>query len=128
MEREGYVSLWVGEFDSREKLDDYLEIKFTEDGDALLSSFEKAFSIEYYDIDFREAVLFKQPPAAFQEILKGFSYDEIIFPRFAGQYAKGLPHSYNAVVLLYNFEYDGGSAPAKGGANQLGYIGAVFYR
>ncbi|KKK37457.1 hypothetical protein WQ57_13475 [Mesobacillus campisalis] len=128
MEREGYVSLWVGEFDSQEKLDDYLDIEFTEDGDALLSEFEKDFSIEYDDIDFREAVYFKQPPATFQETLKGFSYDDIITTRFTGQYAKDLPHIFNTVVLLYNFKYDGGSALAKGGANQLRYIGGVCYR
>ncbi|ALC91648.1 hypothetical protein AM500_19050 [Bacillus sp. FJAT-18017] len=128
MEQEGYVSLWVGEFSSQENFEDYLYIEYTEDGDAIPSNFEEYFSIDYYDVDFREAVFFQQPVLNPTELLKGFSYDETILPKFHDMLVKNSPDRVNAVVLLYNFRYDPVTEMKKGSGDRMQYIGAVQYK
>ncbi|RDU38116.1 hypothetical protein DRW41_00660 [Neobacillus piezotolerans] len=128
MELEGYVSLWVGEFRSSEDFREYLFIEYDEDGDAIPSNFEKDFSIEDYDPDFREAVFYQQPLSTLNELLGGASYDEAIIPKFHEMFSKNAPKNVNAVLLLYNFHYSPGVEVAKSGLNTLHYIGAVQYR
>jgi Immunity protein 22 len=128
MEQEGFVSLWVGEFTSKEKFEDYFYIEYTDDGDANPSNFEEDFSIEYYDEDFREVVFFQQPVSNPNELLKGFSYDETLIPKFHDMLVKNAPDSVNAVVLLYNFKYHPIAVDNKASINRLQYIGAVLYK
>ncbi|OCA83188.1 hypothetical protein A8F94_18915 [Bacillus sp. FJAT-27225] len=121
MEREGYVSLWVGGFESKRDLDEYLKIEFTEDGDALPSRLGEDFFIDYYDEDFREAKFFEKPPESLEEALNGFSYDEVIVPAFEGKYKGFL----NTAVLLYNFYYE---ERAEGKKSPLLFVGTIRYK
>ena len=46
MEREGYVSLWIGIIDSDLELSKYLELGYTDDGDYIPSQFLTDFNID----------------------------------------------------------------------------------
>ncbi|WP_053365750.1 immunity 22 family protein [Bacillus sp. FJAT-27245] len=128
MEQEGCVSLWVGEFGSSEKFRDYLFIEYDEDGEAIPSNFEKDFSIEYYDEDFREVVYHQQPHSSLNQLVAGASFEEVIIPKFQEMFAKNAPEKANAVVLLYNFHYNSTIKTAQSGLGTLHYIGAVQYK
>ncbi|WP_082687045.1 immunity 22 family protein [Bacillus sp. FJAT-27445] len=128
MEQEGYVSLWVGEFSSSENFSEYLSIEYDEDGEAIPSNFERGFSIEYYDLDFQEVIFYQQPLSNLNQILEGASYDEVIIPKFKGMLANNAHEKVNAVVLLYNFQYNSCVKMDKSGLNTLHYIGAVQYK
>ncbi|WP_257143018.1 immunity 22 family protein [Bacillus pseudomycoides] len=43
MEKEGVVSLWLGNMESQDFLEDYFSIKYTDDGDSIASPFKKTF-------------------------------------------------------------------------------------
>ncbi|MFC0414081.1 immunity 22 family protein [Cytobacillus solani] len=82
MEEEGFVSLWVGKFKSNNDLQNYLLITYTEDGDAIPSTFEKDFQIDYFDEDFMEAEYFDQETKNLPALLDGCSYDDAVIPNF----------------------------------------------
>jgi Immunity protein 22 len=42
-----------------------------------------------------------------EQLLEGFSYEENIIPRFAGSITTQL-EEFNAVIMLYNYDYNGG--------------------
>src|SRR4051812_30973543 len=105
MESRGLVSLWAGTFKSIEKLQNYMMISYTEDGDALPSIFEKDFKIGHYDIDFREIDFYVEPSTNLKLLLEGVSYDDVIISRFLELYGENLPEEVNSIILLYNFKY-----------------------
>src|SRR5689334_9568848 len=72
----GTVSLWVGVADSGTALEAALEFKYTEVGDCIPPPFARAFSIQWFDEDFREALYLANPPATLSGLLRGVSYHE----------------------------------------------------
>lgn len=51
METENAVSIWVGNFASREELDNYIDLRYDDDGEIVSSKFYDAFQIDIDDID-----------------------------------------------------------------------------
>ena len=51
METENTVSIWVGNFASREELDNYIDLRYDDDGEIVSSKFYDAFQIDIDDID-----------------------------------------------------------------------------
>ena len=51
METENTVSIWVGNFSSREELDTYIDLRYDDDGEIVSSKFYDAFQIDIDDID-----------------------------------------------------------------------------
>jgi hypothetical protein len=125
MQEEGVVSLWVGHVNSEEALDAYLLTRYSEDGDLIPSPFARDFRTGYYDEDFREAQYYESPSRSIRELLRGFSYDDVIIPKFVQLFGELLAEEVNAVVCLYNFRHEGGVEPATGGAARLQYMGAI---
>lgn len=123
MEREGYVSLWVGNFSSKEEMENYLHISYDEDGDAIPSRFEEDFDIDYYDLDFREAEFYPTEVISMQELLKFCSYDEMIIPKFIDTIGEQLHQSVNSMILLYEFNYSGQQS-----GHPLTFLGTVKYK
>lgn len=103
----GYVSLWTGVVGSEDILEQFLTFRFTEDGDAILPPFALAFEIEWFDDDFREMEVHELFYSSLSELLAGCSYDNVIVPRFSALLGDTLCDPVNAVVLLYNFNYNG---------------------
>lgn len=124
MQKEGKVSLWLGNFSDEESFREFMEIKYTDDGDSISSKFKKQFKIEYYDIDFSEVDYMEEQSNNLEILLEGFSNDYEIIPKFKEMYDG---HMYNSIVLLYDFEYDANKINYKNENNVLDFIGCVDY-
>jgi hypothetical protein len=123
--RDKYVSLWVGQADSAASLDEYLKVEFSEDGDVIPSVFAKEFVIKSYDEDFREARVWDVPSCSLRDLLTGFSYDDIIIPKFTKLCGPSLASDANTVIVLYNFEYAEGRQEGIGSSVKVRYLGTV---
>ena len=124
MQKEGKVSLWLGNFNNEKTFREFMEIKYTDDGDSIPSKFKKQFKIEYYDIDFSEVDYTEEQSNDLKVLLEGFSNDYEIIPKFKEKYSGNM---YNSIVLLYDFEYDN-NINYKNGNNILDFIGCVDYK
>lgn len=125
MYKKGKVSLWLGNFKDEDSLQEFLENNYTDDGDSIASRFEEEFDIDYYDEDFLEMGYTEEQSNDLYQLLNGFSGDYKIIPEFIKIY-NGM--SYNSIVLLYDFEYDGSKKKYIGFDNQLDYISCVEYK
>lgn len=128
MRKEDSVSLWLGVVESEQSLGDFKRVSYSEDGDFLGSPFTHAFKLDYYDEDFCEIA---QVPAGkdFSQLLMGCSYDEVVIPRFAEAFGGAeIPAGANALILLYNFDYDGSVREVRTNGAEFKYIGSVGYR
>jgi hypothetical protein len=123
MEKEGFVSLFIGNSKSYKDLRNYILNSYTEDGDLLPSEFEKDFNIDYYNEDFREVEYYDEPSNDLRVLLEGFSYDEEIIPKFIELCGERLNQEANSVILLYDFQYNG-NVNEK---NQFRFLGTVQY-
>ncbi|PZD93019.1 hypothetical protein DNH61_24845 [Paenibacillus sambharensis] len=128
MEKEGFVSLWVGNVQSFEELNRLLTVSYSDEGDFAPSIFAKHFEIRRYDDAVREAEYYEEASNDLSQLLEGFSYDEEIIPKFIAIEQEGLPNESNAVVLLYNFQYAGAVSESTILSNYLRFVGAVKYR
>lgn len=124
MQKEGKVSLWLGNFSDEESFREFMEIKYTDDGDSIPSKFKEQFKIEYYDIDFSEVDYMEEQSNNLEVLLEGFSNDYEIIPKLKEKYDE---HMYNSIVLLYDFEYDANKINYKNENNILDFIGCVDY-
>ncbi|WP_338553174.1 immunity 22 family protein [Paenibacillus sp. KS-LC4] len=127
MEKEGFVSLWVGNVQSSEELDRLLVVSYSDEGDFIPSIFAKHFEIRRYDDAVREAEYYEEVSNDLNQLLEGFSDDEIV-PRFDALVQEELPNDINAVVLLYNFKYTGEIIEATIHSNYLRFLGTVKYQ
>ncbi|MBU8582689.1 immunity 22 family protein [Bacillus paralicheniformis] len=130
MERENYVSLWIGSIQTDDKLNEYVELPYDEEeGDFLPSAFLKDFYIDIDDLDedFIEKVVHDQNKEQLHELIGGCSYDEIILPRFEAIQGKKLPNNINSAILLYNFDYEGKRNEIVNDGYTFKFIGSVSY-
>ncbi|WP_141993219.1 immunity 22 family protein [Bacillus sp. B4EP4a] len=127
MQKEGFVSFWVGNINTSEELDNLLEISYTEDGDFIPSMFARSFGIERYDDAVREADFYDEADNSLSRLLEGFSYDDDIIPEFSTLCGAQLPSEYNVVILLYNFKYEGIKKKTAINKSNLEFLGAVEY-
>ncbi|MDR0139281.1 immunity 22 family protein [Metabacillus idriensis] len=127
MQKEGFVSLWLGNINSSKELEDLLKISYTEDGDFVPSKFAHSFDIERYDDATREAEFYDDADNTLRGLLEDFSYDDIIIPKFSLVCGENLNSHYNLVILLYNFKYEGVKQKTNVGTSNLEFIGSVEY-
>ncbi|WP_342436462.1 immunity 22 family protein [Paenibacillus sp. FSL L8-0436] len=128
MEKEGAVSLWVGNVQSSEELDRLLTVSYTDEGYFIPSIFAKHFGIRRYDDAVREAEYYEEASNNLNQLLEGFSYDDEIVLRFTALLQEGLTDDFNAVVLLYNFMYTEELLEATLQSNYFRFLGAVEYQ
>ena len=124
MEKEGRVSLWLGSFNNQDDFTEFMDIKYNLDGDSTPSEFEKVFNIEYYDEDFSEIYHTENETSSLKNLLDGCSYDYQLIDSFNKNYKDSV---YNAVVLLYDFEYGMNEVIYQEQNNVLTFIGCVDY-
>jgi len=115
MEKANIVSIWSGRFGSEDELVDFVQDRYSEDGDLIPSTFMSAFGIAYIDYDFQE-VLFED--GLTKEYLLQASYAK----SFIGKVFDKLPAE-NSLILLYDFDYTG----KKQKAENLRFIGSFGY-
>ncbi len=124
MEKEGFVSLFIGNSSSSEELQNYILVSYSEDGDAISSRFEKDFNIVSYDHDFIEAEFYEEPSDDLRVLLEGFSYDKEITPKFIKICGERLNQEANSVILLYNFQYHENVIET----DQFRFLGTIQYK
>ncbi|MFE4813591.1 immunity 22 family protein [Peribacillus simplex] len=127
MQKEGFVSFWVGNINTSEELDNLLEISYTEDGDFVPSMFARSFGIDRYDDAVREADFYDEADNSLSRLLEGFSYDDDIITKFSSFCGAQLQIQYNFVILLYNFKYEGIKKKTTINNYNLEFLGAVEY-
>jgi Immunity protein 22 len=128
MKKQDSVSLWIGKSRSANDLKDFLRITYNEDGDYIPSPFACGFRTGRYDDDFREAKYYEQYLTQLSEISKDFSYYNIIMPKFEKIIKNNINEPFNAVIFLYNFEYNEIQKNYTDSINSFNYVGAVEYK
>ncbi|MFU0790810.1 immunity 22 family protein [Virgibacillus proomii] len=102
MEKQGTISIWLGNVKKESFLEEYVNLTYDEEGESVPSKFFIDFNIEI-DEDFIEKAMLDEHSNDISFLLKGCSYEEIIIRKI--KHIK-LTRSYNAVILIYNFEYN----------------------
>ncbi|SFK09923.1 MULTISPECIES: immunity 22 family protein [unclassified Bacillus (in: firmicutes)] len=105
MEKQGMVSIWLGNIKTQNQLEKYADLTYDEDGESIPSKFFVDFNIDRNEIDedFIEKEVLEEESDNISVLLEGCSYDEIILPKIR-EYVN-LNKSYNTIILIYNFEY-----------------------
>ncbi|WP_210468017.1 immunity 22 family protein [Sporosarcina sp. 6E9] len=127
MQKEGFVSLWGGKANSSVELEKLLEIFYTEKGDFIPSKFAQSFGIKRYDDAIREAEFHDVGDNLLSRLLEGFSYDEVIIPKFLIVCNDRLQEKYNVVILLYDFKYEGNNKETIINNSKFKFLGSVEY-
>lgn len=106
MEKQGWVSIWLGTIKEEDSIEDYVDLTYDEDGESVPSKFFIDFNIDMdeTDEDTIEKAVYKNSSSYISSLLDGCSYEEIVIPKI--QKSINLKKSYNAVILIYNFEYN----------------------
>lgn len=106
MEKQGWVSIWLGTIKEEDSIEDYVDLTYDEDGESVPSKFFIDFNIDMdeTDEDTIEKAVYKNSSSDVSSLLDGCSYEEIVIPKI--QKSINLRKSYNAVILIYNFEYN----------------------
>lgn len=106
MEKQGWVSIWLGNLKEEDSIEKYVDLTYDEDGESVPSKFFIDFNIDMdeTDEDTIEKVVYKNSSSDISTLLDGCSYEEIIIPKI--KKSIDLKNSYNAVILIYNFEYN----------------------
>ncbi|ENQ3105365.1 Immunity protein 22 [Bacillus sp. 491mf] len=119
------VTVWIGNFESNDELENYTNIKYTEDGDSIPSIFERNFDLGYYDRDLVEKKWTGQTSVNnIQDLLQSFSFSD----QFSEQFDNiNLKKEFNTVILVYNFEYDARKTRITYKNNELECIGVAQY-
>ncbi|MFV2047043.1 immunity 22 family protein [Metabacillus litoralis] len=105
MEKQGWVSIWLGNFNDEDSIGEYVDLTYVEDGESVPSQFFIDFNIDMdeTDKDTIEKAVYKNSSSDISALLDGCSYEEIVIQKI--QKSINLKKSYNAVILIYNFEY-----------------------
>lgn len=105
MEKQGWVSIWLGNIKDEDSIGEYVDLTYDEDGESVPSQFFIDFNIDMdeTDEDTIEKAFYKNSSSDISALLDGCSYEEIVITKI--QKSINLKKSYNAVILIYNFEY-----------------------
>ncbi|UPO90547.1 immunity 22 family protein [Niallia sp. Man26] len=105
MEKQGWVSIWLGNINDEDSIGEYVDLTYDVDGESVPSQFFIDFNIDMdeTDEDTIEKAVYKNSSSDISALLDGCSYEEIVIPKI--QKSINLKKSYNAVILIYNFEY-----------------------
>lgn len=125
MESIGEVSLWLGNFNSEIELKNYVCVGSTADGDQIYSEFANEFDFGHTEVESIEYKFFNKQLVAIDELLKPFSYSDIITSRFKELTGKNeVDKSVNSVILLYDYKHEEDIVMG----NNVVYIGCVSYK
>ena len=126
METENTVSIWVGNFSSREELDTYIDLRYDDDGEIVSSKFYDAFQIDIDDIDdylIEKEYCDSRFLNVYDHLIEASYADVIIDNLKKIEYDLAIPES-NSIILLYNYKYCG---QVKEQTN-IKFIATVNYR
>jgi Immunity protein 22 len=121
------VSLWLAKATTQESLDDFLNVRYSDDGNYENSSFGNYFKVGYYNESFKESEFLEEYSDNLEYLLEGFSYEENIIPRFVDSVVNQL-EEFNAVIMLYNYDYSEEISEYNDGSLYCKFICSVSYR
>lgn len=108
METENTVSIWIGNFDTKLDLDEFIDLKYDDEGEVVPSLFYNQYNIDIDDIDeyLIEKEVFETSFTNLFDMLKGASYDNIIVNNLKQKGINPNIGSNNTVILIYNYQFD----------------------
>ena len=108
METENTVSIWIGNFDTKLDLDEFIDLKYDDEGEVVPSLFYNQYNIDFDDIDdyLIEKEVFETSFTNLFDMLKGASYDNIIVNNLKQKGINPNIAPNNTVILIYNYQFD----------------------
>ena len=108
METENTVSIWIGNFATKLDLDEFINLKYDEEGEVVPSLFYNQYNIDIDDIDdyLIEKEVFETSFTNLFDMLKGASYDNIIVNNLKQKGINPNIEPNNALILIYNYQFD----------------------
>lgn len=104
MQKDNYVSIWVGVSDSNNSLGNYTFNNYSLGGECEGSTFSNKFEIDFVDDDFIEKSFFSLT-SDLGVVLDGFSYCEKIIAEIHLKNLR-LDFPINSIILVYNYLYN----------------------
>ena len=108
METENTVSIWIGNFATKLDLDEFINLKYDEEGEVVPSLFYNQYNIDIDDIDdyLIEKEVFEISFTNLFDMLKEASYNNIIVNNLKQQGINPNIEPNNALILIYNYQFD----------------------
>ena len=108
METENTVSIWIGNFDTKLDLDEFIDLKYDDEGEVVPSLFYNQYNIDIDDIDdyLIEKEVFETSFTYLFDMLKGASYDNIFVNNLKQKGINPNIAPNNTVILIYNYQFD----------------------
>lgn len=125
METDNTVSIWIGNFKNLTELENYIDLTYDDEGEIVVSDFFNDFKIDINDIDedLIEKAVLPNETNDISIILCTASYEEQLLCELNALESLTINKG-NAVVLLYNYAYDG----SVKSSDYLNFITSVDYR
>ena len=108
METENTVSIWIGNFDTKLDLDEFINLKYDDEGEVVPSVFYNQYNIDIDDIDdyLIEKEVLETSFTNLFDMLKGASYDDIIVNNLKQKGINPNIGPNNTLILIYNYQFD----------------------
>ena len=108
METENTVSIWIGNFATKLDLDEFINLKYDDEGEVVPSLFYDQYNIDIDDIDdyLIEKEVFETSFTNLFDMLKGASYDNVIINNLKQKGINPNIEPNNTLILIYNYQFD----------------------
>ena len=108
METENTVSIWIGNFATKLDLDEFINLKYDDEGEVVPSLFYNQYNIDIDDIDdyLIEKEVFETSFTNLFDMLKEASYNNIIVNNLKQKGINPNIEPNNALILIYNYQFD----------------------
>lgn len=108
METENTVSIWIGNFATKLDLDEFINLKYDDEGEVVPSLFYDQYNIDIDDIDdyLIEKEVFETSFTNLFDMLKEASYNNIIVNNLKQKGINPNIEPNNALILIYNYQFD----------------------
>ena len=108
METENTVSIWIGNFATKLDLDEFINLKYDEEGEVVPSLFYNQYNIDIDDIDdyLIEKEVFEISFTNLFDMLKEASNNNIIVNNLKQKGINPNIEPNNALILIYNYQFD----------------------
>jgi len=107
METENTVSIWIGNFATKLDLDEFINLKYDDEGEVVPSLFYDQYNIDIDDIDdyLIEKEVFETSFTNLFDMLKGASYDNVIINNLKQKGINPNIEPNNTLILIYNYQF-----------------------
>ena len=108
METENTVSIWIGNFATKLDLDEFINLKYDDEGEVVPSLFYDQYNIDIDDIDdyLIEKEVFETSFTNLFDMLKEASYNNIIVNNLKQKGINPNIEPNNTLILIYNYQFD----------------------